>query len=211
MMKQFSDTKGQIRRIRVSTNGLPVRHTSRMPREVIEASKAYRRSGNFEAAIAEIEARPPSEVAGDAGALNEVALSYFGAGDPRNALNVLDAAMAKVRFSEASIQINRANVLKSLGRYDDALDAALAARDTCPAFVLTHLAVISVYTDRDGSGDRESAKEAVLSMTCWCPEWMADPEVRRYLRQDGDFRIRRDAAAFRSIFGCTSEEMEERK
>ena len=164
-----------------------------VPPEVLSATDALRDEGRFEEATRLLESQSPTALSVDGVALVRLALSRFGSGDPDGALEALKEADSAADRQRAVVAINRANILKVQGKFEEALSAARQAVSLVPTFAEAYLVLIAVHACRNSQEDRIEVHRTFSSLGTAIPDWRQNEEIVRYLVEDIDYaRLRRD-------------------
>lgn len=176
-----------VKAIRWRANKRTASEVPSIPTAVLSAADALRDEGKFEEATRLLESQPSSALSIDNVALVRLALSRFGSGDLEGALKALQDADTAIDRQRAVVAVNRANILKVQGSFDEALSAARQALDLVPTLAEAHLTLIAIHACRDNEEDRIEVHRAFSAMDIALPEWRQSQEVVRYLYEDVDY------------------------
>ena len=182
------DLKREFRRLRWIGNKATLPGVAkRVPSNVLDDAKKLHQRGAFEDAVQVLESQPREILDHDCEALVVLGLSRFGVDDHVGAMKELDRAVQLVVEFKAEIHLNRANVLKTMQQYEDALDAADFARRLRPQHFAPYLALIAVHECRGKPQDREESLVLLrqLKEDGIAARWGDD--LRVYLSSDVDY------------------------
>lgn len=182
------DLKRELGRLRWTGNKATLAGFPRkVPINVLDKAKKLHGLGDFDAAVQVLESQPQESLNHDCEALVALGLSRFGVDDHVGALKELDRAAQVVTELTAVIHLNRANVLKTMQKYEDALDAAELARRLWPQHFAPYLALIAVHECRGKPQDREESLVLLrqLKEDGIASRWRDD--LRVYLSSDVDY------------------------
>lgn len=162
-------------------------------REAVHRALKLRRQGNYRQALECMRAAEDAGIPMDfTDALNEMGLARFAMGERRRSLQDFDRALAAARRKVGGILVNKTNVLKSLGRHEEALASSDQAIENDPAGWQPYLAAVTVHADRGADEDSASISEILEAMDRRCGPWRDDPVVREFIAGDADLRSLRE-------------------
>ena len=156
---------------------------------------------DFEGVCALLNEQDVDELHRSYRALNIRGLSRFGLADYESALGDFESAERTLDRVRAQILVNKSNLLKVMGRYDEALSAAQIARDLAPKWAASHLSVLAVLECRNDGNGRRDVEGAVSEMKRIWPEWRSDRDFWSYLMTDVDYSSLRASDVFGDLFG----------
>lgn len=169
----------------------------RVPDDLIVRSSRLREAGDPVGALSVLE--DEDGLGTDPTALTSVALAKHMLGDTTGALAAVDAVDGLLRRMCWSAAVNRATILKTARRFDEAAEAAEKAIGLLPGDPVGHLAAIAV--SEAAGGDRRTVVEAVERMDRVAPEWRESGAVWSDLLTDADYMRLQDEAVFEQVFG----------
>ena len=179
----------------------------RVPDEVLDEVERLHDRGDHLGAARRLDTE---RVECDAKALVLLGLAESGGGHYPEALCALDRASDLVIVDLAKIQINRAVILTSLQRWDEALEASDQAQTLAPFLWAAFLQEMATRLSRQAAGDFERVVELSAHVVKQWPDWRSvdHGELARYLALDSDYALLRtinDGQVFQATFGLTPE------
>jgi len=181
------EIKREFGRLRWQSNKATVPRTRRVPEGVLAESIECHRRGAFEDSVTALESQPPEVRDQDPDALVVLALSRFGADDYEGALKELSKANRVLDEMRAKVQVNRANILKVLGRFTEALEAASMAKRLMPRHFAPYLSLIAIHECRGTSLDRDESRALLHEIKANGVAALWRDQLRSYLEADADY------------------------
>ena len=195
--QMMPETRG-MRRLNWVINNRRRQRPRRVSEELIDRAAELRESGEPAAAAALLE--NDEQLGSDVSALICLAGCKAAMDEPDAALDLLDDVDDVLLRKHWVVAVNRANFLKTAGRFPEAEAAAAEAIRLMPDQPLGYLVAIAV--SECAGGDPGFARRSVARMDEDAPQWREDDTIWFDLISDSDYlRFRRDPSVFRDTFG----------